>query len=97
MKKKKEMMQMLIQNKNKPKKSRQTTFGIESSLAMANEVAQGEVEGEQKKAKTNVNRKDNDEEVKGGEEKHEICGNENIAKLLSVPRVAQQVFSMETF
>jgi hypothetical protein len=37
--------------------------------------------------------KTNNEEEKGGEERHEIGGNENIAKLFLVPRVAQQVFS----
>ncbi len=40
-------------------------------------------------------RKTNNEEIKGGEEKHEVGGNENIVKLLSVPRVVQQVFSTQ--
>ncbi len=41
--------------------------------------------------------KTNNEEERGGEEKHEVGGNQNIAELLLVLRIAQQVFSTQKF
>jgi len=39
--------------------------------------------------------KTNNENKRGGEEKHEVGGNDNIDELLLVPRIAQQVFSTQ--
>ncbi len=41
--------------------------------------------------------KTNNEEERGGEEKHEVGVNQNIVELLLVPRIAQQVFSTQKF